>query len=469
MIRKSIVLLLLLWLPWFVVIAQPTFKTGEFRFRVFSPTGEMLIQNKNASVKVDWFDKSATPPGPFIKTFIGQFESGYFYYQPMMSPAGGIIAPDIYFQIVYQQDTMRLVGINKFNREMAIIDSVPFLAGNYYLDYSFLPLLNVLPSKQHSICEFSWADFKKPVIAPLANTFSPVFLWAKEDEAFGTLLENVQNESTYNVMNNADKLQILDGSGEVVITNLSAATTVYTYVHDNKEILAFDLADFSKNKTNVLLLKTTAEPCFGLWQLPQNFQPHLIFYHENEWLSLATCKLKNDVLQEVTGIFKLTSVGHSLQAADSALKANVTSFFADSITALILKKKAAEDAAWQQLVDTLTRAQLSNSKANPKFFDKPVKLILANTDTFATLTLIDSVFTLTVYRSNSDLANMGFAVRKIYSGKYSLEGNYITVSFEENARLNTRLFYMIATKKQLTLIDRNTKRSLLFNRVKQLY
>jgi len=199
-----------------------------------------------------------------------------------------------------------------------MLDSVPFLPGDFYLKYQLLPMLNAVPTQQAIACGFNWDAFKTPQNSFQLSCFAPQFVYKKESEDFENLMGNVVNESTYIIENKADKIELKDKDGKVVVSNLKANAKIYAYSNKQKDIVAFDLPDFSNKHFTYLLFKDSADNCFQAGVLPSDFYPYLIFRHEKEWYSLATCSLKAGLLPEVTGIFKL-NLSTSLAAADSQM------------------------------------------------------------------------------------------------------------------------------------------------------
>ena len=136
-------------------LAQPGAFGGSLRFRLFDPEGRQIGPGRAGYQCFPSWD-SLVLPGymrghperwQFAHTF-AYGRDGYWRYQSIPTPAGGILPPDFTILVVHGPDTMRVQGFAGVTYEPGLqIDSIPFLAGR--LTDASNPMLNVRGGAGH--------------------------------------------------------------------------------------------------------------------------------------------------------------------------------------------------------------------------------------------------------------------------------------------------------------------------------
>jgi hypothetical protein len=153
-------------------MAQPGASGGHLIFRVVDAQGRSIKSGRSGYTcfptwgpgEPDDFRNEHPEWYPFARAF-SQTSDGYWRYESIPTPAGGVVPFDFTINIVHGRDTMRIRSLDDFSHGELRVDSIPFIPGRFTVPNAYVGLLNVSNAKGR-ITNRNWELFSRATLPP---------------------------------------------------------------------------------------------------------------------------------------------------------------------------------------------------------------------------------------------------------------------------------------------------------------
>lgn len=174
-----IALIILLCFVWLSGHAQPGPHGGTLSFKVYDQKGKIITKDNSDfrfragfTRQVDLYTNYN-----FKHEFI--WVGDKLQYEAYQTPAGGVIPTNFSIIISNKEGTMRITGLPEFANQQLVIDSIPFLPGDYDVPPEYVSLINMRVNDKTVVNPLSWS----------------VFLTSNKDQLPEITLERISNDT----------------------------------------------------------------------------------------------------------------------------------------------------------------------------------------------------------------------------------------------------------------------------------
>lgn len=264
--KNFYILLILYFIPYGLVFAQPGAYSGILKFKVYKDGKIIDLSDKN------W--KITTGKDTQLENQKPYDFPNFYQITPKGTPMGGMVSEDFYLDIIFKKDTMKIFTPN-FRSKDVILDSIPFMKGIFKIPqhiYDLKYLTDNKFKKYQPKINGNWELFKK-------NSFN-CFIEKIES------LDNVSQNNFSSYTNEFDYILIPDRQ--------------YYYFKENVIIETNDDENFS-----IYEVKDITEVTFWNRRLKSNkIKIKSLFYKENTLYAIID-KFYGKTTGESYGVYKL--------------------------------------------------------------------------------------------------------------------------------------------------------------------